>query len=145
MFSFFQQASFVKICRRNDPNLNKCARHALNSLKARLANGIPELYIPALEPLVIPEIKMNQNTGAVYMKSTYKNVHIYGLSDFDIQSMNIEPSKMKFTTNVMFKNLTINADYEIDGKIMMMPLIGSGTCNANFSKYLSVLWYKILF
>lgn len=78
---------------------------------------------------------MNQDTGAVYVKSTYKNIHIYGLSNFTIKSLNIEPAKMKFTTNLIFSNITINADYEIDGKIMMMPLTGSGPCNANFSKY----------
>lgn len=106
----------------------------MNSLKDRLQDGIPELHIPAMEPLVIPEIKMNQDTGAVYMKSTYKNVHIYGLSKFNIKSVNIEPSKMRFTTNMVFSNITIHADYQIDGKIMMMPLTGSGSCNANFSK-----------
>lgn len=105
------------------------------ALKDRLNYGIPELYIPALEPLVIPEIKMNQDTGAVYLKSTYKNIHVYGASNFVIKSLNIEPAKMKFTTTMLLPNITMNADYEIDGKIMMMPLTGSGECNVNFSKF----------
>lgn len=124
----------MKICSRNDPNLNKCARNALYSLKERLPYGIPELYIPATEPLVIPEIKMNQDTGAVYVKSIYKNVEIYGLSNFTIKSINVEPTKMKFNTVMAFSNITINADYMIDGKIMMIPLTGSGPCSAHFGK-----------
>lgn len=114
--------------------MNKCARNALYALQDRLEYGIPELYIPAMEPLIIPEIKMNQDTGAVYLKSTYRNVEIFGMSKFMIKSLNIDTSKMKFTTTMLFSNLTMYADYEIDGKIMMMPMVGSGRCNANFSK-----------
>ncbi|XP_061392806.1 protein takeout [Musca vetustissima] len=125
--------SFLKICHRSDPQLNKCARNALYSLKDRLEYGIPELYIPAMEPLVIPEIKMNQDTGAVYIKSSYKNVEIYGMSRFAVKSLHIDANKMKFTTTMLFPNLTMHADYEIDGKIMMMPMTGSGRCNANFT------------
>uniref|UniRef100_A0A1I8MYD8 Hemolymph juvenile hormone binding protein (JHBP) n=2 Tax=Musca domestica TaxID=7370 RepID=A0A1I8MYD8_MUSDO len=125
--------SFLKICRRSDPQLNKCARNALYSLKDRLEYGIPELYIPAMEPLTIPEIKMNQDTGAVYIKSTYRNVEIYGMSRFAVKSLHIDTNKMKFTTTMLFPNLTMHADYEIDGKIMMMPMTGSGKCNANFT------------
>ncbi|XP_013109443.2 protein takeout [Stomoxys calcitrans] len=125
--------SFLKVCRRSDPQLNKCARNSLYALKDRLEYGIPELYIPPLEPLIIPEIKMNQDTGAVYLKSTYRNVELYGMSKFNIKSFNIDPSKMKFTTVMHFPNLTMNADYDIDGKIMMMPMEGSGQCNANFT------------
>ncbi|XP_075145850.1 protein takeout-like [Haematobia irritans] len=125
--------SFLKVCRRSDPQLNKCARNSLNTLKDRLAYGIPELYIPPLEPLIIPEIKMNQDTGAVYLKSTYRNVELYGMSKFNVKSFNIDTNKMKFTTVMHFPSLTMNADYDIDGKIMMMPMVGTGQCNANFT------------
>lgn len=97
--------------------------------------GIPELYIPPLEPLMIPQIKMDQDTGAVYVHSTYRNIHIYGLSNFTIKSLSIDGNKMKFVSTLKFPNITMTADYEIDGKIMMMPLSGNGECTANFSKF----------
>ncbi|XP_037946301.1 protein takeout [Teleopsis dalmanni] len=125
--------SFIKVCHRSDPQLNMCARNSLNDLKERFIVGIPELFIPPIEPLVIPEVKMDQDSGAIYLHSTFKNVKITGLSNFTLNDITIEPKKLKFSLSTSFLKLSLNSLYIMKGKIMMMPLVGQGGCQANLT------------
>lgn len=48
--------------------------------------GIPELYIPSFEPLIIPEITMNQGKGSsMNLQTTYRNLHMWGISQFTLK------------------------------------------------------------
>lgn len=51
-------------------------------------SGIPELFIPSCEPLYIPEIVMNQgNKGSVSVQSIYRDIYVYGPSQFVLKSV----------------------------------------------------------
>ncbi|XP_062122916.1 protein takeout [Drosophila sulfurigaster albostrigata] len=120
--------AFLKVCYRDSPDLNTCARESFESLKPRLMNGIPELFIPPMEPLTVPEIKMDQDSGAIYLHSTYKNVKITGMSTHKLNELTIDPSQMKFVVAMTFPKLHLESEYNIKGKIMMMPMLGDGHC-----------------
>ncbi|KAH8420923.1 hypothetical protein KR222_009836, partial [Zaprionus bogoriensis] len=121
-------ADFVKVCYRDSPDLNTCARESFNTLKPRLMEGMPELFIPPMEPLRVPEIKMDQDSGAIYLHSTYKNVKITGISKHKLNDLRIDPSQLKFVFSMTFPKLYLESEYSIKGKIMMMPLLGDGNC-----------------
>lgn len=50
-----------------------------------LDEGIPELSIPSFEPLIIPEITMNQGKGSLNLQTTFNDLHLWGLSIFELQ------------------------------------------------------------
>lgn len=50
-------------------------------------SGIPEFGIPPCEPLIIPEIVINQGKGPVTVQSRYTNIHVTGASQFVIKSI----------------------------------------------------------
>lgn len=127
-------AAFLKVCNRDSPNLNECARESFETLKPRLMVGMPELFIPPMEPLTIPEIKMDQDSGAIYLHSTYKNVKITGISKHKLNDLRIEPKQLKFVVALTFPKLFLESEYNIKGKIMMMPLLGDGHCKLQLSK-----------
>ncbi|KAL7728543.1 hypothetical protein ACLKA6_012548 [Drosophila palustris] len=120
--------AFVKVCHRDSPDLNTCARESFESLKPRLMNGIPELFIPPMEPLTVPEIKMDQDSGAIFLHSTYRNVKITGMSRHKLNDLKIDPSQLKFMVSMTFPKLHLDSQYNMKGKIMMMPLLGDGQC-----------------
>ncbi|XP_039953710.1 circadian clock-controlled protein daywake [Bactrocera tryoni] len=128
-----QLPSFVKICRRSDPNLDVCARNSLLGMRELLHYGIPELFIPPITPLVVPEIRMDQDSGAIYLHSTFKDITVNGLANFTLNELHINPQKMRMTLMMSVPNVTMNAKYKMQGKIMMMPLMGEGDFKANFS------------
>ncbi|XP_067614030.1 protein takeout [Eurosta solidaginis] len=125
--------SFVKTCLRSDPNLDMCARKSLLALKGHLKYGIPELYIPPLTPLVVPEVKMDQDSGAIYLHSIFKDITVNGLDDFKINELHIDPEKMTVKMSLSLPKVRMVAKYAMDGKIMMMPLVGEGDFKANLT------------
>ncbi|KAH8382984.1 hypothetical protein KR009_006157 [Drosophila setifemur] len=125
--------SFLKVCYRQSPDLNTCARESFEMIRPRLMEGIPELYIPPMEPLIVPEVKMDQDSGAIYLHSTYRNVKVTGISRHTVNELRLEPSKLKFIFSMTFPKLHMESDYSIKGKIMMMPLLGDGNCKVDLT------------
>lgn len=71
-------------------------------------SGIPELGIPGCEPLILPEIAMNQGKGSVYVQSKYKDIKIYGPSQFVLRSVKlVNSNNKKFKENVSISTSAI--------------------------------------
>lgn len=131
-------ANFLKKCNKNDPHLDNCLREAIELLRTNkdknLANGIPELLIPPCEPLSIPEIRIKQNAGAIRMECIYSDVVISGLSNFTIRKVHVNKLSDSFRIDFWFPILKMSSKYHINGKVLLMPLLGKGDSSANFSK-----------
>ncbi|KAL5278517.1 hypothetical protein ACFFRR_003257 [Megaselia abdita] len=125
--------SFVQSCQRSSVNLNDCVQDSIESLIPMLSKGIPELFIPPLDPLHIPEVTLEENSGAVVFSSSYKNISVKGLSRFGISSVEVNPKIPEFRFKFYFPEIQIKANYSVTGKIMLMPLQGDGLVRANFT------------
>lgn len=109
-------------------------RESIELLRPKLTEGVPELMIPPCDPLDIPEIRIQQNSGAIRMESEYSNIVVSGLSNFTLRSVRLDPETNKFRMKLWFPYLGMTSDYSIHGKLLLMPLAGSGKSKGNFSK-----------
>lgn len=135
--SFIFSAPILKQCHKNDPNLTECLKNAIESMRANLSHGIPELMIPPCEPLRINQIQIKQNAGAIRMDSEYSNVIIHGLSNFTLRDIHVDPVMKNFRADLWFPVLKMTCNYMLQGKVLLMPLMGNGTASSNFSTYKS--------
>ncbi|KAL1140558.1 hypothetical protein AAG570_000488, partial [Ranatra chinensis] len=126
-------ASFIKICHRSDPNLDDCVKKSVEAIRPYLNLGIPELGIPPCEPLRIPEIIMNQGRGAVAIQSRYSNINIYGPTQFDLKSLKLDPESGQVKIKLWLPSLYMVSDYDIKGRILMLPIDGKGISRGNYS------------
>lgn len=127
-------ASILKQCHKNDPNLSQCLRGAIEAIRVNLSQGIPELLIPPCEPLKISEIRIKQNAGAIRMDSEYNNIVISGLSNFTLRDINVDTKMNSVRADLWFPVLQMTSNYMLQGKVLLMPLAGSGTASGNFSE-----------
>lgn len=127
-------ASILKQCHKNDPNLSECLRRAIETVRANLSQGIPELLIPPCEPLKIPEIRIQQNAGAIRMDSEYSNIVISGLSNFTLRDIHVDTKLDSIRADLWFPVLQMTSNYMLQGKILLMPLAGNGNASGNFSE-----------
>ncbi|EEB18802.1 protein takeout precursor, putative [Pediculus humanus corporis] len=125
--------TFLKICSQSDPNLNGCVKDSVEKLRPHLVTGIPEFGIPPCEPLIVPEIVINQGKGPVTVQSTYTNIHVTGASQFVIKSIKVEPAKDRVRLKLWLPFLHMISDYDLDGKILMMPITGKGMSEGNYT------------
>ncbi|KAK9888499.1 hypothetical protein WA026_000749 [Henosepilachna vigintioctopunctata] len=141
MFAFFRcyvecrskLPTFLKICRRTDPNLEECIKQAVHTLKPLLAHGIPEFDIPSCEPLYISEVVLDQGSGAVSVNSSYRDIKVYGPSQFTLKQVKINLERNRIRLKVHIPSLYLVSKYTMEGRILMMPIAGSGNCYGNYT------------
>lgn len=135
-------ASFIKTCNQSDARLGSCIRNSILSLRPHLANGIPELNIPSLEPLFVDEIKITQS-GGIQLSAVFKNISITGATNFRLRSVRADVESDKFRMKIWFPSLVMRASYELRGQLLMMPINGRGMCAGNFTDIDGILSMKL--
>lgn len=128
--------SFIKPCKRKDPNLSKCLQANFQALLKKAEKGLPDFKIPVMEPFVIPKVQLDQGSSkAITLKSTFTNLAISGLTkgQFTDLKVTLNPDP-NMEVSVHIPSARIISDYEIDGKLLVVPIKGSGKCEANLTE-----------
>lgn len=121
---------FIHVCKRNDPNVEACIMESVQFLKPYLTRGVPEYSIPSLEPLLLKELVAAEGTG---IRVTAKDVYVYGASDFTVTKIKFDLENLRFNLDVSLPNIFIQGLYNIDGKVLLLPIRGQGPMNGNFT------------
>ncbi|XP_060517811.1 protein takeout-like isoform X2 [Cylas formicarius] len=108
-------------------------KESIETLRPLLVDGIPEFDIPSIEPLIIPEVIIDQGNGPVSVKSIYRDINVHGPSEFVIKNVRFDFDKDKVKVKIWFPWLQVNTNYSMDGRILMMPIKGSGLSYGNYT------------
>jgi Haemolymph juvenile hormone binding protein (JHBP) len=127
-------ASYIKPCRRDDPKLNECVKSIIEGLRSQMAEGIPELLVPPCEPLIVPQLNISQQHGAVHAMCECTNIEVKGPSNFQLQSVRVYLDKDEFRLIIRFPELHMKSNYKLQGKILMLPLHGAGVMTGKYSE-----------
>ncbi|RZC41969.1 takeout, partial [Asbolus verrucosus] len=120
-------------CHRSDPRLSDCIKNSVESLRPLLARGIPEFDIPSCEPLCIPEVVIDRGAGAVAVRSTYRDIKVYGPSQFVLRHIRIDMERNRIRIKLWLPRLQLTSKYTMEGRILMMPISGTGTSRGNYT------------
>ncbi|KAL3270740.1 hypothetical protein HHI36_021265 [Cryptolaemus montrouzieri] len=115
-----------KKCKIND---QECLKNALQDALPNLKGGLSELGLPSLDPLYIPEMTIGAGQNVVQLTQKYKEANLYGAADSQIKSVDIDLKKNKIDVKFTFPLWTLNATYEVKGKILLLPVFGTGPCS----------------
>ncbi|CAH1176476.1 unnamed protein product [Phaedon cochleariae] len=121
--------SYIKPCRKDDPNLNKCAKeHAIQAIPAIL-KGDKSLGNPPLVPLHLDSIEIKPSE-----KLTIKliDIKLMGLETIKLYDVSIDLKHRHVMTKQSFKRINLEGQYSIDGKLLLLNLHGSGPANLTF-------------
>ncbi|KAH8407751.1 hypothetical protein KR222_000222 [Zaprionus bogoriensis] len=127
---------YIKICHRNDPELSKCLKQSIHSLRPYLGNGIKELNVPALEPLYIGDLNILEG-GASGITVKAKKLNIYGASNFEITKMRASIPNKRFDFELILPHLQGDGQYDINGNILALPIKGNGPFVGNFTNFVA--------
>lgn len=117
--------SYIKPCARDDPNLEKCALEHGKAAIPQLIKGDRRIGVPNLDPVEISEIEV----PAGPFTFDVKNVTLYGLKDVDLKRVAFDLKQYHVSYEMFFPVLEIRGHYEINGKILLLPITGSGDMN----------------
>ncbi|CAG9830414.1 unnamed protein product [Diabrotica balteata] len=115
--------SFVEPCNRNDPKLGECLARNIKNLQPRLAKGIPELYIPEFDPLLIEKAELEPDS---HIKVSMRNIKLYHVDNFTLVDLKYDMKKMHLDLNLEWDSLGIDTDMTMKGKILILQFDSDG-------------------
>ncbi|KAM0731167.1 Circadian clock-controlled protein daywake [Formica fusca] len=127
---------FLHICQTRDPQYETCISNSINDLKPYLKEGVPEYNIPSIEPLILKKLSVSPSSS---LRIKLADVNVYDASSFEVTKMKIDFDKLFLVVDVELPNIFIEGKYDVDGKILLLPIRGSGPMNGNFSNCIGVV------
>ncbi|CAG9862909.1 unnamed protein product [Phyllotreta striolata] len=119
---------YVQQCYRNDPNLSKCIEKNVEMLQPKLINGIAELKIPNLNPYPLPATQLFWNNLELNMS----NIQAYNINDYKVKSIIFNYEERTWDMEWIIREVRIETDYAIRGKIMVFELNTGGKFEGTF-------------
>ncbi|XP_045471922.1 uncharacterized protein LOC123678764 [Harmonia axyridis] len=135
--------SYFPRCFRNDPKLNECLLKATETVKPFLIKGVPELNVPTIEPLVIPQIELEQGSQALNFKASLRNVTVHGLSSYKLDRFDFDVPNLQFFCGGHVEKLELEGKYKVTGKILIAPIQGEGVFTATVGKTRMDVYQKV--
>lgn len=127
------------VCKKNDPNFDKCFKTAVQDVIPDLGEGYPKLRIPAIEPFELPSLEIDHGKGSsksVSIDLKMKDVKIKGLTSTVIDYLKTDLDNYKLNGKISFsKPLEITGHYTVNGKVLVLPITGSGPCSIVLREY----------
>lgn len=103
-----------------------------------MANGIPSLDIPPIEPLKVDRVLIEQGTrGRNSLKSLFKDVEIGGLKSSKMKRVSINFDKFRLRSEIITDRLDFVGNYKINGQIII-PISGEGRANISMHQASSI-------
>jgi len=124
---------FFSICHTSEPNFDECVKDSLNKFRPSLKSGIPQLKIPSLEPMVVPRISVKQGSGPVSIDSTFIDLKINGISNYEILNVRSNLDENRIEIDAKLPYMYNEGDYLINGKILVLPITGNGDSWSNYT------------
>ncbi|XP_076644836.1 circadian clock-controlled protein daywake [Halictus rubicundus] len=125
----------VQACpRTNDlAQYDRCVLKQLNAITPYLAKGIPSLKLPALDPLFLPSLTVDRNLEALKIKANMSQIRVYGATNFLIDELKANPNDLSVAIKVQLPHVHVNGDYDVQGRLLLLPLNGAGNFKGNFT------------
>lgn len=98
--------------------------------------GIKELGVLPLEPFLIDKMEISQQADSpVNLEMVYTNIQMYGITGNKIQSIkgfDKDPLKSKVEISMFNEQFNFISDYDLNGRVLVLPVQGKGRCNLTF-------------
>uniref|UniRef100_A0A224XR31 Putative hemolymph juvenile hormone binding protein n=1 Tax=Panstrongylus lignarius TaxID=156445 RepID=A0A224XR31_9HEMI len=130
---------YIPQCKKNDRNFDQCVIKAIDAIRPHLIKGIPKIRVPALEPLKIPQIAINRNLTNVKVFAKLTNIIATGGSNFTITKLRCNTDALTLEMSLFIPYIAVTCDYDVDGRLLVMPLKGKGVFMGNFTDITAVI------
>ncbi|XP_060518414.1 uncharacterized protein LOC132697138 [Cylas formicarius] len=126
---------FIKVCKKNDPNIAKCITDSIIYLRPKLKSGIPEINVPAIEPLYLDEVNIRNGPDQAKFSVDIIDAKVWGPSSYEIYDLNVDIPNNHFQARCGVPHIYFEGKYKIDINVLVLTYKGTGFISGNFSNY----------
>ncbi|KAJ1522629.1 hypothetical protein ONE63_001802 [Megalurothrips usitatus] len=120
---------YITACSRSDPKVSECVLKNGKNAIPNVIEGDPKYRVPKLNPMVIPELHLQQGSDAVGLKLSWKNAELHGMKDVDFREAFFDPVKRHLKMNFIVPKISITGTYTSSGRVLLLPVTGTGPSN----------------
>jgi len=136
MQSIFSAPGVTACPRTNNlSEYDKCVLKQLQALTPYLTKGIPSLKLPALDPLFLPSLTVDRNLESLKIKANMSQIRVYGGTNYIVQDLKANPNDLTVSIKARLPHMYVSGDYDVQGRLLLLPLNGVGNFKGNFSKF----------
>uniref|UniRef100_A0A8D9BXL7 Protein takeout n=1 Tax=Cacopsylla melanoneura TaxID=428564 RepID=A0A8D9BXL7_9HEMI len=67
---------------------------------------------------------------------------IYGAKNMDVKDVKVDVKNQKLTMKLHFPKIYMTSDYDMNGKVLVLPIKGNGKCTGNFTNVDAIVFFK---
>jgi len=90
--------------------------------------------VPPIEPLIIPELKMENGQGPVRVRATFTNITTIGPGNYSVSKVRVNISSYRIDLQVSLPKIDVHGTYDINGNVLLFPIQSHGDFWALFGK-----------
>ena len=138
----YQAPYFIHQCQRSDPEINKCLQFSANTLVKHFRNGIPELEVDEVEPILINEIHLALGSGPDGYRAIFRDVEAFGVSNMTVTGVRSNLDSMEFQLSFYVPNIRARAQYRSSGVLIMVQATGGGDYWGEYEGVRAKVYFK---
>jgi len=139
-----EQPYYLQQCPRNEEFINQCLRDSGNKLVHYLRNGIPELDIYEIEPVVIDEIGIVLGSGPDGYRAIFRNIQAYGVSNITVTNIRSDLETLQFQLTCEIPRIRVKAQYRSTGVLILVKASGAGDYWGEYDGVKAKIYFKAL-
>uniref|UniRef100_A0A336MAX7 CSON013082 protein n=1 Tax=Culicoides sonorensis TaxID=179676 RepID=A0A336MAX7_CULSO len=114
-----------------------CLTNKAQIILKKYYKGYEPMGLKSLDPIKVDSMKVSESTEdqkkSINLNLLFKKLNVYGVSKGKINylkmSNNSNSKNFEIDLSVSVPRLELIGDYSINGKILLLPITGSGKCN----------------
>jgi len=127
-------ADRVRDCYIKDKTkFDDCLMQFWLEIKPALKNGLPELNVPQLDPMTIPNLQFSEVGSVVQGTATFSNVKVLGIGDYVPKFVTVDRLNKIVKVALTIPVMSVTGNYDIDGSVFLLPVKGSGPFSMNLT------------
>ncbi|CAD6992048.1 unnamed protein product [Ceratitis capitata] len=120
-----EQPYYLQQCPRDEEYVNECLRDSGNKLVHYLRQGVPELDIFEIEPVVIDEIGIVLGSGPDGYRALFRNIQAYGVSNITVTNVRSDLETLQFQLTCEIPHIKVRSQYRSTGVLILVKASGA--------------------
>ncbi|XP_037953523.1 protein takeout [Teleopsis dalmanni] len=139
---FAEQPYYVQQCPREEPAINHCLLESTNKLVELLREGVPELDMTEIEPIVIDEIGIVLGSGPDGYRALFRNIQAYGVSNITVTNFRTDLETLQFQITCDIPRIRVKAQYRSTGVLILVKASGAGDYWGEYEDVKAKIYFK---
>ncbi|XP_066255610.1 protein takeout-like [Euwallacea similis] len=133
----------IEKCSKSDPNFIECMKRTIRDTLVFLKNGNKELGFSTIDPFYVEKLELIADSKtSVKLNQKYEHIYMYGFTTSEIRKFSLDygvPGKTpcKWEIEIYTPASRMEADYELNGQVLLFPINGKGRCNVTLERLLN--------